>query len=187
MFSVNLAEMIEAYIQNLKLSSNLSVVCIPSANCLSSGDALREIDAMGVIRSDPFILISGDVISNMDLKKAITFHTEKRKTDFSAVMTVVLKPIQRRSGLKPIYDDLIVALDKQSSQLILFDDNITKDKVNLPIELLRDHSDLVVRSDLLDCHIDICSPEVLLQFSDNFDYQVVHLLFCVIMHSRYED
>ena len=24
---------------------------------------------------------------------------------------------------------------------------------------------------LLDCNIDICSPEVILQFSDNFDYQ----------------
>ena len=28
-----------------------------------------------------------------------------------------------------------------------------------------------VRTDLIDCHISICAPEVLMLFSDNFDYQ----------------
>jgi len=41
---------------------------------------------MSVIRYDPndpqpFILISGDVISNMDLKKAIQYHKDKRAVD----------------------------------------------------------------------------------------------------------
>ena len=57
---------------------------------------------MGVIRSDPFILISGDVISNMDLKKAIAFHKEKRKVDNNCVMTVALKQVQRVAGAKPL-------------------------------------------------------------------------------------
>lgn len=29
---------------------------------------------------------------------------------------------------------------------------------------------LAIRSDLMDCYIDICSPEVLLKFAENFDY-----------------
>lgn len=44
---------------------------ITSNNCLSAGDALREIDQRGVIRSDPFILVSGDVVSSIDLKPVI--------------------------------------------------------------------------------------------------------------------
>ena len=41
---------------------------------------------MSVIRYDPndpqpFILISGDVISNMDLRKAIQYHKDKRAAD----------------------------------------------------------------------------------------------------------
>lgn len=41
---------------------------------------------MSVIRYDPndpqpFILISGDVISNMDLKKAIQYHKDRRAAD----------------------------------------------------------------------------------------------------------
>lgn len=44
---------------------------ITSNNCLSAGDALRDIDQRGVVRSDPFILVSGDVVSNVDLKAVI--------------------------------------------------------------------------------------------------------------------
>lgn len=44
---------------------------ITSNNCLSAGDALRDIDQRGVVRSDPFILVSGDVVSNIDLKSVI--------------------------------------------------------------------------------------------------------------------
>lgn len=36
----------------------------------------------------------------------------------------------------------------------------------------QEHGELQFRSDLLDCHVDVCSPEVLVQISDNFDYQV---------------
>ena len=44
--------------------------------------------------------------------------------------------------------------------------------MSLPIEILLEHPNLVYRTDLLDCQVDICSPELMLQFSDNFDYQV---------------
>ena len=73
--------MLQEYLNKSKWPSTISVRCITSTACLSAGDALRELDSMGVIRSDPFILISGDVISNMDLNKAIAFHKEKRKED----------------------------------------------------------------------------------------------------------
>lgn len=33
-----------------------------------------------------------------------------------------------------------------------------------------EHDSLTLHTDLLDCHVDICSPEVLWQFSENFDY-----------------
>jgi translation initiation factor eIF-2B subunit epsilon len=52
--------MLQNYLINSKWSTILSIKCITSTSCLSAGDALRELDAMGVIRSDPFILISGE-------------------------------------------------------------------------------------------------------------------------------
>ena len=175
MFCVWHAEQLEAYISQSKWTSAISVRCITSASCASAGDALRELDSLGVIRSDPFILISGDVISNMDLKKAITFHQEKRKVDPNTIMTVALKTVQRSGvGARPLLDDLVVGVDATNDQILLFDDHYEKSSVGIPIEIIAEHPCIVLRTDFLDCHIDICSPDLMLQFSDNFDYQVCY-------------
>jgi translation initiation factor eIF-2B subunit epsilon len=170
-FCVWHAEMLQSYINNTKWPSTIAVRCISSSACLSAGDALRELDALGVIRSDPFILISGDVICNMDLKKAIAYHKEKRKKDSNAIMTVVLKEVQKTAGVKPVLDDLVIGLNRTTSQLILFEDSATKKSFDIPLEIMIDHPGLTFLPDMLDCHVDICSPELMLQFSDNFDYQ----------------
>jgi len=166
------AKQVQEYVDSVaKWPRSLIVRCIPMPACLSAGDALRELDSLGVIRSDPFVLISGDVISNMDLKKAIEFHKSRRKLDHNAILTVVLKPVHPAAGSKPLLDDLVVGIDKNSSQLVLFADNYRQKNAVIPLEVLADHPSVVLRTDLLDTHIDICSPEMMLQFSDNFDYQ----------------
>lgn len=179
--------MLQEYIANSKWPSTITVRCITSTACSSAGDALREIDSMGVIRSDPFILISGDVISNMNLKNAIAFHKERRKMDPNAIITVSLKTVQRKGagaraliGISPMHlincfdivriDDLVVGIDRNTSQLLLFDDSFKRDSVKIPLEIMKEHSGIIFRTDLLDCHVDICSPELMIQFSDNFDY-----------------
>ena len=169
---VSHADQIEEYVNVRKAGNwpeNISVHCV-RMSCLSAGDALRELDTRNLVRSDPFILISGDVVSNMDLKRAMAFHSERRKADSSAILTVVLKPVQKGAGSKPVLDDLVVALDKNTSQIVLFADKLKHSNARIPLEVLTDHPSLVLRTDLLDTHIDICSPELMLQFSDNFDY-----------------
>ena len=125
---------------------------------------------MGVINSDPFILISGDVISNMDLKRAIEFHKKRKKEDNDCIMTVVMKKIRANAGVKPIIDDLVVAMDKKTNQLLYYEDNYKNPTINFPYEIIKSHKYLELCSNVLDCHIDICSPEFLVQFGDNLDY-----------------
>lgn len=156
----------------------VSIKCVSSHNCTSAGDALRELDAMNIVRSDPFVLISGDVIANINLKKAIAFHQQKRKEDPNNIMTLALKKVQKCGGSKPLYDDLVVGMNKKSSQIVIFDDNLKSPSIQMPIELMENVKELMFKSDLLDCNVDICSPELLLQFSDNYDYQVI--LICNI-------
>jgi translation initiation factor eIF-2B subunit epsilon len=164
---------VQEYINNSKWPQILSIKCITSSACLTPGDALRELDAMNIVRSDPFVLISGDVVSNVNLKEAIAFHKRKRKEDINSVMTVVLKEVQKTAGAKRILDDLTVATDRMSGQIVLFENNYKKSTVSTSLELLAEHPrGLTFYTDLLDCNVDICSPELLLQFSDNFDYQV---------------
>jgi translation initiation factor eIF-2B subunit epsilon len=132
---------------------------------------------MGIVRSDPFILINGDVVSNMNLGDAIAFHKEKKKVDNNAVMTVTLKAVQKSAAVVPVLDDLVVAMDRTSKQILLFDNDITSKDIRIPLDVMMDHPGVNIRTDLLDCHVDICSPELLLQFSDNFDYQNIRKHF----------
>lgn len=106
----------------------------------------------------------------MNLKSAIEYHKEKRREDSNAIMTVVFKTICSDSHVRPIHDDLTVAMDAKTNQILLFDNSPSQDYIRMPQEIINDHPALTFRTDLLDCHIDICSPEFLLQFSDNFDY-----------------
>lgn len=54
-------------------SSPCTVTPVISEGCMSMGDALRDIDAKNVIRSD-FILIYGDVVSNIKLQSILEDH-----------------------------------------------------------------------------------------------------------------
>ena len=64
---------------------------IVSTNCKSAGEALREIDVKDVIKTD-FVLVSGDVVSNMDLGAAMRTHRARRDKDKGAIMTMVRQP-----------------------------------------------------------------------------------------------
>eukprot|EP00606_Chrysophyceae_sp_TOSAG23-5_P000126 GSChrysophyteH2.ASY1.ANO1.1599.1 assembled CDS len=189
------ADKLQAYLDEVaQWPRNLTVHCMPMPACLSAGDALRELDSLGCVRSDPFVLISGDVVSNMDLKKAMAFHKTRREQDHNAILTVCLKPVQvcvfsswllatthtiitkndeliKIIPTKHALDDLVVGFDKNTAQITYFSDNYKQRNARLPLQLLADHPSTVLRTDLLDTHIDICSPEMMLQFSDNFDYQ----------------
>lgn len=129
------------------------------------------------MRSDPFILISGDVVANIDLKKAIAIHKEKCNNDNNCVMTVCLKKKSKLSKISIVRDDLTIAMDKNTSQLLLFNNNINKSNISIPVEIMLEHSQVEIFDDLLDTNIDICSPGFLLQFSDNFDYQDIRKHF----------
>jgi translation initiation factor eIF-2B subunit epsilon len=166
-------QVVQKYINESKWAHAMVMKCLSFGACSTTGEALREIDKLGVIRSDPFILIHGDVVSNMDLTKAIAYHKEKRKADSNTALTIVMKPVSPTAGIVPISDDLTVCMDAQSKQVLFYEHSREDPEVELPIEIVEEHPQLQFRTDLMDCHIDICSPEFLLQFSDNFDYQDV--------------
>ena len=50
-------------------------------------------------------------------------------------------------------------------------------KIELPSDLLKKHPQLRIRSDLIDCQVDICSPDVPALFTENFDYQHIRRHF----------
>jgi translation initiation factor eIF-2B subunit epsilon len=56
----------------------------------SVGDALRDIYTHGVITTD-FVLVAGDLVSNIRIDEVVRVHKERRKKNKDAIMTIVVK------------------------------------------------------------------------------------------------
>ncbi|KAJ0396839.1 hypothetical protein P43SY_001786 [Pythium insidiosum] len=156
------------------VARRVHVRCVYSATTVTAGDALREIDRQQLIQSDPFVLVSGDVVANVALPAIIAEHRARHKADPNCIMTSVFKelpPGPRSTSLRALHDELVVAIDAQTSQLVLYEDAPHYASTRLATVFLEDHAQLAVRTDLLDCYIDVCSTEVLFKFSEDFDYQ----------------
>ncbi|CAG8467593.1 10218_t:CDS:10 [Diversispora eburnea] len=130
----------------------------------SVGDALRELDAKQLISSD-FILISGDVVSNIHLEKNAESERQKYNHDNEA------SPLHRTRALG---ESSIFVLDVKTNECVHFESIETyprKRRMVMDMEIFDKHTDIQIRNDLIDCQIDICSVEVPALFTENFDYQ----------------
>lgn len=176
------AKQVTSYLErsHWKSQTNFIVTAIESNDCVSAGDALRLIDQRNVVRGD-FVLLSGDTVSNMSLRQALQEHKERRRKDKLSVMTMVVKHTkpsavthQNRLG----NDELLLGVDPETKQLLYYEDKKDYGKshqssgnIILDQSIVTDRSAVQLYNDRQDCFIDICSPEVLLLFTDNFDYQ----------------
>ncbi|XP_060670591.1 uncharacterized protein LOC107419573 isoform X3 [Ziziphus jujuba] len=112
----------------------------------------------------------------MSLTQALLEHKERRKKDSNAVMTMVIKrskpsqiALQSRLGT----DELFMAIDPNTKQLLYYEDKADHSKGSIYLDklLLVENTSISLHNDKQDCYIDICCPEVLSLFTDNFDYQ----------------
>lgn len=172
------SQQVKSYLENSLWTNQpgaFSVTTIESHDAVSAGDALRVIYNHGVIRGD-FILISGDTVSNMSLAKALSEHQDRRKKDPLAIMTMVIKhskPSVLTHQTRLGDDEIIMAIDPDTKELLYYEDKVdlSQHVISLDKILLAENSTLSLHNDKQDCYIDICSPEVLSLFTDNFDYQ----------------
>lgn len=200
-------EQVEAHVkkwqENNNSGSRMQVTVVRDGSLTNAGDALRELDKRNLVQSDPFLLLHGDVVTNVDLKAALREHKERHKADSSAIMTLLFKEVspwnateeedeatgKRKSRatystLRASTEDLVVGLDTSSTnipgnapRIFVYDDRPQQATVHLPCSFLTACPSLDFRCDLLDCGIDICSPDVLARFSDEFDYRDIRREF----------
>uniref|UniRef100_A0A8D0Q1Q2 Translation initiation factor eIF2B subunit epsilon n=1 Tax=Sus scrofa TaxID=9823 RepID=A0A8D0Q1Q2_PIG len=132
--------------------TSLNVVRIITSDLYRSlGDVLRDVDAKALVRSD-FLLVYGDVISNINVTRALEEHRLRRKLEKN--------------------DNVVVAVDSATNRVLHFQKTQGLRRFSFPLSLFQGSGDGVeIRYDLLDCHISICSPQVAQLFTDNFDYQ----------------
>jgi translation initiation factor eIF-2B subunit epsilon len=194
------AEQIVAYLESSAWSQTPGFVVhtIVSTNCISAGEAMRLIDHRHVIRAD-FVLVHGDVVANADLRRAIDAHKRRRAKDKLAMVTMCVKPLTQRLREERFGgQNLVFVTDPDTDRVLHYEEHAAPSPpapgderrasgrrlsrlppLALDASLFSDHPRLRVRSDLGDCHVDICAPEVLLLFTDNFDYQHLRRDFLV--------
>jgi translation initiation factor eIF-2B subunit epsilon len=74
----------------------VQVVVTPTIR--STGDALREIDRLGIAKSD-FVLVRGGVLSNLPLPSVIEEHRQRREEDKDGMlMTIVTMPTETHTA-----------------------------------------------------------------------------------------
>ena len=170
------ADKIKAHMEKSRWMKPLSPVkihIIISEDCPSVGDALRNIDAQCLIKSD-FVLVSGDLVANMELKDVIEQHKEIMKKDKMAVMTCIYKEAKPNHPTRSAEDDIFIVTNTSDGRLLHCEKPKAKKKLAVPVAIFEENSVVDVHYDVLDCHISICASSVPQLFSDNFDYQTRH-------------
>lgn len=155
----------------------------------SVGDVMRDLDGKHVITGD-FIAVTGDVISNMPIEGALAAHRARRQTDKNAIMTMVLREAGRTHRTKSSSVSPVFVVDPTKERCLHYEeiDNRadSSSRLNVETEIVLSHAELDIRQDLIDCNIDICTPEVLSLWSDSFDYQAPRTQFLYGVLKDYE-
>ncbi len=63
-------------------------------------------------------------------------------------------------GHRSLEDDSVVVIDPTNGQLLHLENERDEKSVNLDVDVFGEHASVQFRYDLLDCRIDVCSPEV---------------------------
>ncbi|KAG7196198.1 uncharacterized protein KQ657_000210 [Scheffersomyces spartinae] len=172
------ADQIQHYIEKSRWNgpqSPFHITTIMALESRSVGDAMRDLDSRGLISGD-FLLVSGDVVTNIDFEKALQFHKQKKATDKDHICTMVLTPGSPTHRTRSPVDPATFLLDKKTSKCLFYQgiptiESKKKSDISIDTELLEDVTDMALRNDLIDCHIDICTPHVPQIYLENFDYQ----------------
>ncbi|KAF1809415.1 nucleotide-diphospho-sugar transferase [Eremomyces bilateralis CBS 781.70] len=173
-------EQVEDYINTSKwnsTSSPFSKLEIIRSTSRSVGDAMRDLDKRNILVND-FIIVYGDLVSNVPLEAALAEHRARRAKDPSAIMTMVLREAGRHHRTKAIRRKPVFVMDRNessSNRCLHYEEMHSLPGgryTSIDEEILTSTASLDIRGDLIDCGIDICTPDVIAQWSDNFDWEV---------------
>merc|ERR1719394_348328 len=143
----------------------MSITPITNESCRSFGDAMRDLDAQGVLRQD-FILIFGDCVGNVNLTAVLQEHKQRAKEDKNATMTLVYRKAMPGHHLRTVKNEVFLAVNEENRILYHFRPNITG-QMKVPLEMIDENDIVNFKFDLLDLGIAICTQAVPALFADN--------------------
>ncbi len=161
----------------------LDIQCLASQTARTGGDALRELDDMGVLNPEnPFVLVHTPIVSNYDISQMVDAHRKRRETDKNLIMTMGVGRGGRQHPEAPI-----MMVHPPSSRLLHYSLNPispAQKRVDFPSQLFLDPWPATIdeyeiwsgtnpasqQGGYRDLGIDICEADVPALCTENFDY-----------------
>ncbi|KAK8790190.1 hypothetical protein WA588_000357 [Blastocystis sp. NMH] len=138
-------------------------------SCKSTGDILRELDNLSVLTGESFLLVNAGAITNLNLAPVWQEHEARLKESSFNIMTSIFTHIPYTSNALRSRD---LAMILNSDNRILAYNDLKKETL-FPIltKSLLENDKASVRFDIAPAGIHLCSHEVVMHFSDNYDYK----------------
>lgn len=138
-----------------KKQVKIKVVSTPEAE--SFGDALRDIASMDVIGQDDFIVVRGDIITNINIHEALKMHyyikKEENKKDNQdteksrKINTIMTKLFLKMSYTNPLRDpnnEVTLLIDKQTKEILRYQSQENKKEAkSMQLHINDDHTPIV--------------------------------------------
>lgn len=142
-----------------------------TATCV--GDVMRNLDSKNIFdKASDFLVVSGDVVSDFPIERALKKHRARRERNKDAIMTMLLRETPSGSDWHVGSHAPTFVIDPLNDRCLHYEEASVHGAYSAHIdsEALKS-PELDIRQDLIDCRIDICAPDVLTLYSDNFDHQ----------------
>ena len=105
---------------------------------------MRDLDTRGLLVGD-FLLVYGDVVSNLPLESALAQHRARRVKDKNAIMTMVLREAGTRHRTKAQGTNPVFVIDPTKDRCLHFEQMPNKEQTHfLSIDTLTlsDHQEI---------------------------------------------
>ena len=171
----NHGDILEKYLN--RYHRNLNYRLIKNPDFKNVGDCLRKLYAEKLISND-FVLIRGLVIVNSDYDELYNIHLKNKSKDKNCLVTTIMKKFKNTTEIKTDYDENILIYDNnnkkiyqyeptfQESKKIKLYDSINNKKENVD-------NNYIIRGDLVEAGIEICSNEFLNLINENFELKSI--------------
>ena len=162
------SDVVEKYISDSRWGRKTSELLVRPirSTATSVGDVMRDLDSRGVITGD-FLLVQSDLVSNVIVLPALQSHRKRREKDKNAIMTMVLRRSEERRRAQETRPFFVI--DSTKAQCVQYEELKPGRAATIEPQHLG-NPQLEIREDLEDPHVDICTPDLLSLWSDNFDY-----------------
>ncbi|XP_018008992.1 translation initiation factor eIF-2B subunit epsilon isoform X2 [Hyalella azteca] len=160
---------------------SMSVRVFSSADVRSLGAAVRDLYAKNIILGD-FLLLKGDTLSNLNIRKLMDAHKAHKTLDNKAVMTCIFMPAERpwnQSSSETIrcsttapqsFSSLRVStVATLDGKILAYQRHRRGTGLSFPSYLAFELPRALVSAQLGDPCMSVCSVELLGLFADNFD------------------